>query len=416
MILSKILAERVAVSGHRAVAPENKTLFKFSGADGAIAILRHNSLFITSPLDLNDPFEMRPAWTDAHQERHSANIAKRDEIMTGMPVFAALEGNDLVPIGPLPKLEEQDIGPVDSHRGLADQHNQRVFEVLHERYRVASFSLDIADLHSSSPESKEEITLMWAHYSDSFQGICLAFDPTKFANGIREGGFPVGYNDEREALPPYFYDSFLEAASPCLDLDGLPFRQHPESGLWIPAHAYAELQEEPVLKILTHKSPAWKHENEVRMIYDLAKETGKKNCSKFRSGCSACQKAGKRLEECENVRYRDTVSIPPEAVIAVVFGTDTSQAKTEETLQILAEERYAHVEVFWSALHSDQHKIQYCRDRMLPDGTRYSQFIQRSREMNISRAKRHIVFKENETVFKAAAKGINYENYPKRED
>jgi hypothetical protein len=26
-----------------------------------------NSIFITSPLDLNDPFEMRPAWTDEHE-------------------------------------------------------------------------------------------------------------------------------------------------------------------------------------------------------------------------------------------------------------------------------------------------------------------------------------------------------------
>jgi hypothetical protein len=45
-------------------------LFKFCSGAGAISILKGNSIFITSPLDLNDPFEMRPGWTDEHQNRH----------------------------------------------------------------------------------------------------------------------------------------------------------------------------------------------------------------------------------------------------------------------------------------------------------------------------------------------------------
>ncbi len=335
-------------------------------------------------------------------------------MMSGMPIVAAMESGELVPIGHMPKLEEPNIGPVDTHRGLADQHNQRVFEVLHEKYRVSSFSLDIADLDAPSPESKEEITLMWAHYSDSFQGICLAFDPTKFHNGIKLGGFPVDYKGEREALPPHLYDTYLEAASPLLDHDGLPFQQQPESHLWIPSHVYPEIQNDHILRILTHKSPAWKHENEVRMIYDLSKEIGSGNCSKFRSACSACLRAGKRLEECESARYRDTVSIPPEAIVAVLFGTDTSESNTIETLRILAAERYSHVRVFWSALHSDRYKIQYCSDHTLNDGTGYSQFIQRLRETNVARAKRHMEFKENETILKTAPKGINFENPPQK--
>src|SRR4051794_17155942 len=60
-------------------------LFKFCHADGAEKILGFESLFITSPLDLNDPFEMRPAWTDAHESRFFRDQETRNRLAEGVP-------------------------------------------------------------------------------------------------------------------------------------------------------------------------------------------------------------------------------------------------------------------------------------------------------------------------------------------
>jgi hypothetical protein len=31
--------------------------------------------------------------------------------------------------------------------------------------------------------------LLWSHYADSFQGVCLAFDPISFENALKMEGF-----------------------------------------------------------------------------------------------------------------------------------------------------------------------------------------------------------------------------------
>ena len=86
-------------------------------------MLKGNSIFVTSPLDLNDPFEMRPGWTDEHNQEFHADQQKRADLTAGIPVYAAMKENTLKPVGIMPKVSPQDIVPVDSQRGLADDHN-----------------------------------------------------------------------------------------------------------------------------------------------------------------------------------------------------------------------------------------------------------------------------------------------------
>ena len=165
------------------------TVFKFCTASGGAEILRNRSLFVTSPLDLNDPFEMRPAWTDAHAQRHHDDRELRNKMTAGMPLFAAMNDGTAQRIGTMPMHKEQPVVSVEHQLGIADMHNEQVFRLLHEHYRVLSFSTGILDLDKSHDVSDESTTLTWAHYAESFQGVCLAFDSTKFENGIKMGGF-----------------------------------------------------------------------------------------------------------------------------------------------------------------------------------------------------------------------------------
>jgi hypothetical protein len=96
-------------------------LFKFCSADGAAAILAGGQIFVTSPLDLNDPFEMRPGWTTEHEARQYQNELKRSELTAGMPMFAATKDGPVY-IGPMRPLGVQEAIDVESQRGsLAQQ-------------------------------------------------------------------------------------------------------------------------------------------------------------------------------------------------------------------------------------------------------------------------------------------------------
>src|SRR5260370_42387325 len=110
-------------------------VFKFSTAAGGAAILRGRSVFITSPLDLNDPFEMRPPWSDAHELRHRADQERRNKMVAGMPLLAAMGDDKVQQIGRTPKLTEPPATPDEHHRGTADMHNEKVFRLLHEHHR-----------------------------------------------------------------------------------------------------------------------------------------------------------------------------------------------------------------------------------------------------------------------------------------
>src|SRR5678815_3061261 len=100
---------------------------KFSSAESAQKILDFNSVFITSPMDINDPFEMRPQWTQEHQDHQSDFRNWLNRISAGMPLMiCTTEG--LKPGGVVPYRGEEPKRKVEDMWGFADEYNRTVME------------------------------------------------------------------------------------------------------------------------------------------------------------------------------------------------------------------------------------------------------------------------------------------------
>jgi hypothetical protein len=378
------------------------TVFKFCSAEGGAAILRNKCIFVTSPLDLNDAFEMRPAWTNEHQERHRQNEMKRISLLRGTQAFAATE-RGLVPIGKLAPEAEPEKIDVDNQRGIADQHNQHVFQLLHDRYRILSFCADILNINKQYDEGDENHTLMWSHYGNMFQGVCLAIDPAKIENGIRENGFPVRYEKTRRSFPTSFYDTFLSRDKDCVKMHGIEFSTDAESKLLLMDHSHEQKFEQHLLAFLQHKSPAWAYEHEVRMIYRLPALRASECYRKPEFACATCKTAKMTWDKCNHTTYRDAIHLPPEAIRAVIFGTDASLAAIHEIFTLLDDACYAHVSLFWSSLHSERYVIQYNKS-----DKHYVECIHRMRTEHVAYAKGHVHPSQSGTKVLPAGKGVSY--------
>lgn len=375
-------------------------LFKFCSGAGAISILKGNSIFITSPLDLNDPFEMRPAWTDQHEQRHFQDEQLRSQKMAGMPIQVAVGEGKLKQAGTMPYFPPQKLGPVESHRGTSDLHNTQVFDKLHSKFRVLSLVGDLFDIAKGEGESDVPATLMWAHYADKFQGVCLALDTAHFDNGIHEGGFLVKYPPERQSLPPSYYDCWQSL--PQIREESV-HQLDAASGLHLTAAQRAEREYQHYLNLLTHKSPGWEYEHEVRMIYDFPKLSGSKNYKRIDFECESCRQKQIPVEQCAHPFYHDAIVLPPEAVRAVIFGVDCSIKAVQHILKVLSDSKYGHVQRYWSCLHSDKYVVQYMKD-----DHDYISFMQGHRAHDIADAKKHRCFDGESSKWWPAPKGVNY--------
>jgi hypothetical protein len=360
--------------------------FKFCSGDGAAAILGTNSIFVTSPLDLNDPFEMRPAWTDDHVKR-----AKQDEELRSQ-----LTG--------FPSLSSHPDTSVETHRGLADMNNALIFRELHRRFRVLSLVRGLFDFSDQSKESDEQSGLMWSHYADQYQGVCLALQSDHFDNGIRSGGFEVNYPPERQSLPPESYDVWhtLVQGPAGHQLDTA-------SGLFLSSADREAAERERFIKILTHKSPAWAYERETRMIYSYRSLCASDQYRKIELACPKCAETQVPPANCNRATFRDAIFLKPEAIRAVIFGTDCEMHMVQKILAELADNKYAHVEIYWSALHSSKYRVQYVKSsRVPPENRHYVDFIQEEATRRIAEAKGHIYHDGQKLILRPSRKGINY--------
>lgn len=374
-------------------------LFKFCSGAGAISILKDNSIFITSPLDLNDPFEMRPGWTDEHQKRHFQDEQLRSQMAVGMPLHIATN-DGLKPVGTMPYFPPQQLGSVESHRGIADQYNSLVFGFLHSKFRILSLVEDLFEITNGEGESDVQATLMWSHYANQFQGVCLALDTTQFDNGIRGGGFQIQYPPERQNLPPSYYDCW----QPLSQMNNESTHQlDTASGLLLTPAQRAEREQQHFLNLLTHKSPGWSYEHEVRMIYEFPIFLGSKNYRKREFVCEACHQKKTPIEQCVHASYRDGVYLPAEAIRAVIFGTDSSMETVRRIFEILSKPEFSKVECYWSCYHSDKYKVQYVKG-----DHSYINFMQEERARAIAYAKNHLYADGESVKLRPSRKGINY--------
>ena len=274
-------------------------------------------------------------------------------------------------------------------------HNTEPFRVLHSQFRVLSLVDNLFDFAKGGGESDVHSILMWSHYAEQFQGVCLALDTAHFDNGIREGGYSVNYPPERQSLPPSYYDCWQSLSSSP--------GQDQASGLILNPSDLAELERLRFLKLLTHKSPAWSYEHEVRTIYDLATLAGSSHYRKIEFPCEACHRKGLSPAQCQHASYRDAIHLPAEAVRAVTFGIDCPRDVAKQILDISSGPQYAHVQLYWSSLHSARYVVQYERsDRS------YVEFMQEHRATDVARAKGHVYPRGESRETRLSRKGVNY--------
>lgn len=74
-------------------------LCKFTSAGAALKMLKGNVVFITSPMDLNDPFEMRPSWRQEHENAERKFRQWRNDSAAGMPLLIPMKDGTIVQSG-----------------------------------------------------------------------------------------------------------------------------------------------------------------------------------------------------------------------------------------------------------------------------------------------------------------------------
>ena len=342
---------------------------------------------------------MRPGWTDEHQKRHFQDEQSRARMTVGMPLHIATK-DGLKEVGTMPYFPPQQLGSVESHRGISDRHNESVFNFLHSKFRILSLVEGLFDIAKREGESDVSATLMWSHYADQFQGVCLALDSDQIDNGICKGGFQVEYKPERQCLPPSYYDCWQSLSQ--AKNEGT-YQLDAASGLVLTAAQRAEREQQHFLNMLTHKSPGWSYEHEVRMIYEFPNFEKSTNYRKMEFACEVCHQKNIPSEQCTHAFYRDGVYLPVDAIRAVIFGIDSSMEVVRQIFEILSLSQYSHVECYWSCLHSDKYQVQYVKgDRS------YIEFMQEERVRQTAYAKKHVYADGESPKLRPARKGVNY--------
>jgi len=158
---------------------------------------------------------------------------------------------------------------------------------------------------------------MWSHYAESFQGVCLAFDPTKFENGLKLGGFPVDYPPTRTSLPPSFYDVYQSMTAEKVEFGGVRFETDSESGLLLMRH-----NREKYCGNTSSLFSRRNHRLEIRAggQDDLHLGTIRAwSTTQIRISVRGMPHAKRTLEQCENPTYRDVLRVACRSNLAVIF-------------------------------------------------------------------------------------------------
>jgi hypothetical protein len=163
---------------------------------------------VSNPQDLNDPWDCYPCFDTARV----ADPAYRASCITKLQQY------------PLPHLTA---AKRLSYEAMMQADSDLFAKMLHTTFRESVRNMVVARwrIYCLTPHSDR--SLMWSHYSNHHQGICLEFDTSQAVIG---GAFQVGYRD----------------ALPALD---------------IPA-----ISDEAAFQVLVTKSLDWSYENEYRIL------------------------------------------------------------------------------------------------------------------------------------------------------
>lgn len=296
-------------------------------------------------MDMNDPFEMRPQWTQEHQDHQTECRNWRNKMAAGMPLMiCTTEG--LKPGGVVAYLGAEPKQKVENMWGFADEENGAVMEFLHHRFRILSLVRHVLDVEKDYQRSRTEDLLMWAHYADMFQGVAILLDPGKMNCGIRpwkeRPGWPIRYKTERMSLPVWFYD--------CLHGYPVPITEEMNN------HVSG-----CIMTLIRTKAVGWRYERETRLIYDTEKLLPKEDFNVIWDACPECKANKNPMEKCQHRLVFDAVKFPPDAVAAVIFGPECPIEYVEPITKILREDRYKHAKLYRSVFHGQDYRLQYMR-------------------------------------------------------
>lgn len=319
-------------------------------------MLRTNTVFISSPLDLNDSFEMRPKWTQEHENRNRDYRVARDKAIVGFPVYAEMTPGKFTLQDPLPPpaVDHDDkFNPrmnVEDQYGIAETYNYNVAEYIHEIYRVLSLVEKMVDTKEKYQRSHWGDVLMWSHYGDMFQGAAVLLNPEHFPNGMENlnggPGFPIIYDDERVVLPGWIYDL-------------VAVKDHPRSPPIFVSPEGAEQLNASMTKLLSTKAKMWEYERELRMLYPMDMITTSDLFPEIEIPVN--------LDGISTPAYRDAITINEKAIVGIVFGPEVTLHSFAQIAPILREPRYAHLKLYRS-VHSGQHYVlDYILENKLED-------------------------------------------------
>lgn len=151
-------------------------LFKYLHPD-RVDVLRHRMLCFSSPLNLNDPFELRPA-IKLYDSEESIRAAAEEFLTDSIQV-------ELTRLPPQVRalITEKQVAEM---RTIISKTIPRVVE-LHTPAIQTSFNDAVAKhIGMLCLSERQDDLLMWAHYANSHEGFVVEFDPTSaFFHGRR---------------------------------------------------------------------------------------------------------------------------------------------------------------------------------------------------------------------------------------
>lgn len=194
-------------------------------------IFRKCELYFSSPSEFNDPFDCKLPPSVVSKEMLAATLAQRNSL----------------------EYKPEDVkGAVMANEDLENRFKEAVDNVMN-RHGVCCFSRKNADI------------LMWSHYGDCHQGICLEFDVTQ-----NPDFFVIPMNIRYQDVYPKINVS---------DLKGID--------------SYTKA-------LLCTKYSAWAYEEEVR-VYKDNHQTYSFNPAALKSVCFGCKAAEGLIEEVKQV-------------------------------------------------------------------------------------------------------------------
>lgn len=218
--------------------------------------IANNYLWFSDPTNFNDPYDFNLSTAKDFDENDLRNYFSRIQS----------QGNSAL-------LENQIERRIEEFKNNADKFKSELLEfersIVNQKYGVCCFS------------EFSELMLMWSHYGDKHQGICLGFDRTKDKNFF-ENSLYVTYPPEYPSFN-FVKDRFTKAPG-----DTVKFH-------------------------MGTKSRDWEYEKEIRIIHE---------------------------KEIDDV-YRGAVKFKKEALVEVIFGYKTVPTKIEELKKLFKQCGYS---------------------------------------------------------------------------